>query len=482
MNIMAQLALMVPEIILAVGVVALLLIGVFSGARAYSLVSGLAMAVIALAVIVLLLMPLSDAAFGNAMILDAFGRFVKILALIAAFVVLVMSSGAAKAGRFDKFEFPVLTLLASLGMLLMISAGNMLTLYLGLELHSLALYVMAALNRDNERSAEAGLKYYVLGALASGLLLYGISLLYGWTGHIDYASIASAFQVQSPSIGLIFGLVFVIAGVAFKISAVPFHMWTPDVYEGAPTPITAFFAVASKIAAVGMVIRIVICAFGSVPHIVSVMPAWQQILIFISLASMFLGGFAGIIQHNIKRLMAYSSIAHIGYMLVGLAAGTVIGVESVLVYLVIYSVMMLGVFAFILAMNSRDGYVENIDDLAGLARNNPFMAGIMTILMFSLAGIPWLSGFFGKWYVFSAAVQAHLTPLVVAGMIAAVIAAFYYLRVVKIMWFDDSKGSFLAMSSELRVIMLISGIFTLFYFLIGSWVSDWAHIAAQSLF
>jgi len=484
MDIMAQLALVIPELLLAAASVALLLVGVFTGRRSYMMIVSLAVAALIAAAAVILLLPLQGSVFGGALVLDSFGRFMKILALICAAVVLIMSAGAARAGKFDKFEFPVLTLLASLGMLLMISAANMLTLYLGLELHSLALYVMASLSRDNARSTEAGLKYFVLGALASGLLLYGITLLYGYSGHLDFAGIAQALESSAMPLGLIFGLVFVLAGAAFKISAVPFHMWTPDVYEGAPTPITAFFATASKIAAVAMITRLAVTAFGHAPAGSAAMPAAQQIIIFIALASMFIGGFAGIIQHNIKRLMAYSSISHIGYILAGVAAGTAAGITGMLIYLVIYAVIMLGCFAFILAMNKKEnGYVEEINDLSGLARTNPYMAILMTVLMFALAGIPPVSGFFAKWYVFAAAVQAHLVPFAVAGMIAAVIAAAYYFRVVKVMWFDAPQGGrFLAMPRELSLILLVSGLFSLFYLFIGSWFMDWAAAAANSLF
>jgi len=483
MDIMAQFMPILPELLLAAGAVALVLIGAFSGERSYTMITVLAIGVMIAAVIMLITLPLQGTAFGTALICDAFGRFMKIMALIAAFIVLIMSVGAARAGKFDKFEFPVLVLLSCLGMLLMISAGNMLSLYLGLELHSLALYVMAALNRDNVRSTEAGLKYFILGSLASGLLLYGISLLYGYSGgHIDFTGLSQVLQKNPSQLGLIFGLVFVLAGLAFKISAVPFHMWTPDVYEGAPTPITAFFATAAKIAAVAVIVRLVIMCFGAAAPVAGSMPAWQQIIVFIALASMFLGAFAGIAQRNIKRLMAYSSITHIGYILVGLAAGTIISVTSVLLYLLIYAVIMLGCFAFILAMNTESGPVEKIDDLAGLSRTNPFMAGAMSLFMFSLAGIPPLSGFFGKWYVFSAAVQAHFVALAVAGMIAAVIAAFYYLRIIKIMWIDEPKGRFLTMPKELQLVLWFSGLFTMFYFLAGIWFLPWAETAAKSLF
>jgi len=482
MDMMAQLALIIPELLLAAAAVALLLIGVFSGRSCYMTVTALAVAALAAAIFIILLLPLQGRAFDGALVLDGFGRFMKILALACAAIVLIMSAGAARAGKFDKFEFPVLVLLASLGMLIMISAANMLSLYLGLELHSLALYVMAALSRENERSTEAGLKYFVLGALASGLLLYGITLLYGFSGHLDFAGIAVALKASPASLGLIFGLVFVLAGAAFKISAVPFHMWTPDVYEGAPTPITAYFATASKIAAVAMVTRLAITAFGAGAPGAEIMPAARQIIIFIAIASMCLGAFAGLAQRNIKRLMAYSSISHIGYILAGIAAGTAGGIAGMLLYLLIYAIAMLGCFAFILSMNNEGGYVEDIDDLAGLARTNPFMATMMSVLLFALAGVPPLSGFFAKWYVLAAAVEAHLALLAVIGVITAAIAAAYYLRLVKIMWFDAPQGSFLAMPRELWLILLLSGLFTLFYLIFGVWFSGWAETAAASLF
>lgn len=482
-DLMAQLTLMLPELLVAAGAVVLLLTGIFSGRHSYAAVTGLAMAVLVAAMVLLAVFPHGGAVFGDALLIDAFSRFMKFLALVAAFFVLVVSVGFARVEQFDKFEFPVLILLAMLGMMLMISAGNMLSLYLGLELQSLALYVLAAINRDNLRSTEAGLKYFVLGALSSGMLLYGVSLLYGYTGHIGFAGIARVLASQPQQLGIIFGVVFVLAGLAFKISAVPFHMWTPDVYEGAPTPVTAFFASAPKIAAIALIIRVAISAFG-VPAgaVPGSMPAWQQIVIFIALASMILGAFAGIGQHNIKRLMAYSSITHMGYALVGLAAGTVIGVQSVMIYMVIYIAMTLGCFAFILAMNNREGYVESIYDLAGLARSNPFMAVIMTLHLFSLASIPPLAGFFGKWYTFSAAVGAGLVPLAIVGMLASVVGAFYYLRMIRLMWFDEPKGNFLAMPLELRLVLMLSGVFVLFYVFFGIWIMPWAETAAHSLF
>ena len=323
-------------------------------------------------------------------------------------------------------------LLSTLGMMVLISAGDLIMLYLGLELMSLALYVVAASNRDNAKSTEAGLKYFVLGALSSGMLLYGASLIYGFTGTVSFAGIAAA--AKTGSIGIVFGLVFLLAGLCFKVSAVPFHMWTPDVYEGAPTPVTAFFASAPKVAALAVFTRVALTAF---PGIVS---QWQQIVVFVAIASMALGSFAAIGQKNIKRLMAYSSIGHMGFALVGLAAGTAEGAQGVLVYISIYVAMTLGSFAVILTMKRNGQHVENISDFAGLSRTNPLLAFFFAMLLFSLAGIPPLAGFFAKWYVFVAAIKAGLFTLAVIGVLASVVGAFYYLTIIKVMYFDEPLG------------------------------------------
>ncbi|MCO6390744.1 NADH-quinone oxidoreductase subunit NuoN [Aliihoeflea aestuarii] len=471
-----SLILATPEIIMAVAAMALLMIGVFSGPRANTTVNGLTVAVLIGIGAWMLLFGEYGQGFAGTFVADPFSRFMKVLTVIGAAVTLVMSVGFAKQEKFDKFEYPVLIMLATLGMMIMVSANDMLTLYVGLELQSLALYVVAAFNRDNARSTEAGVKYFVLGALSSGMLLYGISLVYGYTGNTGFNEIAAALSEGERSLGLIFGLVFVLAGLAFKISAVPFHMWTPDVYEGAPTPVTAFFAAAPKIAAMALLVRVTVGAFQPVAA------DWQQIVVFISIASMALGAFAAIGQHNIKRLMAYSSIAHMGFALVGLAANSQAGVRGVAIYMLIYMVMTLGTFAFILAMRRKEGNVENIDDLAGLSSTNPIMATILTILMFSLAGIPPLAGFWGKWYVFLAAIEAQLYPLAIIGVIASVIGAYYYLRIIKIMWFDEPVGGFLPMAGELRLVLGVSGAFVLFYVLIGGPIVSIAEAAALSFF
>jgi NADH-quinone oxidoreductase subunit N len=372
------------------------------------------------------------------------------------------------------FEYAVLILLATTGMMVLISAGDLIALYLGLELMSLSLYVVAAIDRDNVRSTEAGLKYFVLGALSSGMLLYGCSLIYGFTGTVTFAGIASA--ATEGGVGLTFGLVFLFAGLCFKISAVPFHMWTPDVYQGAPTPITAFFAAAPKVAAMAIFLRVALTAFPAI------MLQWQQILSFVAIASMLLGAFAAIGQTNIKRLMAYSSIGHMGFALIGLAAGTSEGVQGVLVYLTIYVTMTLGAFACILAMRREEGPIETISDLAGLARTNGPMAFLFAMLLFSLAGLPPLAGFFAKFYVFLAAIKAGLYVLAVIGVIASVIGAYYYLLIVKVMYFDEPAPGFAPMRTELKVVLGITGLFNLLFFVVPSPLVNAAAAAAKSLF
>ncbi|NMG40021.1 NADH-quinone oxidoreductase subunit NuoN [Chelativorans sp. ZYF759] len=472
----SSIVLAAPEIIMAVAAMALLMIGVFSGRRANTTVTGLSVAVLIGVGGWVLFLSGDGQAFGGAFVNDDFARLFKLLVLIGSVVTLVMSVGFAKAEKFDKFEYPVLIVLATLGMLLMVSANDMISLYLGLELSSLSLYVVAAFNRDNVRSTEAGLKYFILGALSSGMMLYGISLIYGYTGNTNFEAIAAALTGGERQLGLVFGLVFLMAGLAFKISAVPFHMWTPDVYEGAPTPVTAFFAAAPKLAAMALLVRVTVGAFEPIT------PDWQQIVVFISIASMLLGAFAAIGQTNIKRLMAYSSIAHMGFALVGLSAGTAEGVRGVVIYMLIYLAMTLGTFAVILAMRRREGNVEQIEDLAGLSETSPMMATLMTIMMFSLAGIPPLAGFWGKWYVFLAAINAELYALAIIGVLASVVGAYYYLRIIKIMWFDKPVAAFEPMAGELRLVLGASGIFVLFYVLVGGPIAAVAEAAALSFF
>jgi NADH-quinone oxidoreductase subunit N len=363
---------------------------------------------------------------------DGFARFAKVVILLSAAAVLVMSIDYMRRRDLMKFEYPILIVLAVVGMMMMVSSGNLMSLYMGLELQSLSLYVVASFRRDSVKSTEAGMKYFVLGALSSGLLLYGASLVYGYTGSTDFATIIQAAG-HGGSIGLMIGLVLVIAGLAFKVSAVPFHMWTPDVYEGSPTPVTAFFATAPKVAAMALFARVMHDAFGNAKA------DWQQVIVLISLLSMFLGAVAAIGQTNIKRLMAYSSIAHMGYALMGLAAGTAYGVEAMLMYMTFYVIMNIGTFAFIMTMEKDGQPVTDIQSLNLLAKTKPGKALAVMVLMVSLAGIPGTIGFFGKLYVLQAAYGAGLLWLAIAGVIASVIGAYYYLRIIYLMWFGSEQ-------------------------------------------
>ena len=466
-----------PEIILVVGAMVLLMLGAFRGKDASELINWLSIVVIGLAAAFIVMLPATgEVAFEGAFIVDPFARFMKIMTLIASAAILFMSSGYLRHARLEKFEYPVLILLATTGMMMMISANDLIALYLGVELQSLALYVLAAFRTDSVRSSEAGLKYFVLGALSSGMLLYGCSLIYGFTGSTGFSGIASAIDGANPNLGLVFGLVFFLAGLAFKVSAVPFHMWTPDVYEGAPTPVTAFFASAPKVAAMAMFVRVVLSAFPDMTD------QWQQIIVFISIASMVLGAFAAIGQTNIKRLMAYSSIGHMGFALVGLAAGNEVGAQSVIVYLAIYLVMNLGAFACILAMRRSDGMVEDIDELAGLSRNSPMMAFLLAMLLFSLAGIPPLAGFFAKFYVFLAAINSGLYMLAVIGVLSSVVGAYYYLRIIKIMYFDEPAEPFEPMPGALKAVLGVSALLVIFFFAYPAPLVAAANAAAKSLF
>ena len=464
-----------PEIILAVGAMALLMVGAFGGERTNVLVSAAAIGLLVVACVTIVLLPGGRlSTFNGSFVVDDFARFAKILAFGGTAVVILMSFDFVRRAGMRKFEYPILILLSSVGMGMLISATDLIALYLGLELMSLSLYVIAAIDRDSAKSTEAGLKYFVLGALSSGMLLYGASLIYGATGQISFAGIAQA--APQGGLALTFGLVFLLAGLCFKVSAVPFHMWTPDVYEGAPTPVTAFFAAAPKVAAMAVFVRATMTAFPTVTL------QWQQIVVFVSIASMVLGSFAAIGQTNIKRLLAYSSIGHMGFALVGLAAGTQEGVQGVLIYVAIYVVMTLGTFACVLSMKRPGGMVENISDLAGLSRTSPIMAFLMAMLMFSLAGIPPLAGFFAKFYVFLAAVNAGLYALAVIGVLASVVGAYYYLLIVKVMYFDEPHKSFEPMPGEQAIVLGVAGLLNLLFFVYPAPLIDAATIAAKSLF
>src|SRR5215471_18469145 len=464
-----------PEIVLAIGAMLLLMVGAFRGERATNGIDGTAIVLLVVTGLIVVWLPGGKlVTFGGSFVVDGFARFLKLLALTGSAVAILMSSNYLATQRQQKFEYSILILLSTTGMMMLISAADLIALYLGLELMSLALYVVAALNRDSVRSTEAGLKYFVLGALSSGMLLYGASLVYGFTGTVSFAGIAKA--TSHTSLGLILGIVFLFAGFCFKVSAVPFHMWTPDVYEGAPTPITAFFAAAPKVAGIAMFVRTTIVAFPGI------LTQWQQIVVFVAIASMALGAFAAIGQKNIKRLMAYSSIGHMGFALVGLAAGTQQGVQGVLVYVAIYVAMTLGAFACILSMRRDGQMVEEIADLAGLARTKPTMAFFFAMLLFSLAGIPPLAGFFAKFYVFLAAIQAGLFTLAVIGVITSVVGSYYYLAIVKTMYFDEPAKPFEPMPYELKAVLAVTGLFNLLFFVYPSPLIEAANAAAKSLF
>jgi NADH-quinone oxidoreductase subunit N len=468
--------LILPELILSVGAMALLMLGVVTRHERGELILWLAVLLLVGAGVFVVSSSGTETLFSASFIVDPFGRMLKLLTLTGAAVALLMSVDYWRIHGGVKFEYPVLVLLATTGMLMMISANDLISLYVGLELQSLSLYVVATFRRDSAFSAEAGMKYFVLGALSSGMLLYGASLVYGFTGSTLFSDISAAVQPSGANIGLIFGLVFLMAGFAFKISAVPFHMWTPDVYEGAPTPVTAFFAAAPKLAAMALTVRVLIAAFPAVT------PEWQQIVVFLAIASMALGSFAAIGQRNIKRLMAYSSIGHMGYALVGLAAGSAEGVQGVIVYLAIYLVMTLGTFACILAMRRGGHMVEDIDQLSGLSRTNPPMALMLAILLFSLAGIPPLAGFFAKFYVFLAAIHAGLYALAVIGVLLSVVGAYYYLRIVKVMYFDAPAERFEPMHASLAAVLGASGLLVLLYCFWPAPLVTFAGAAAKSLF
>jgi NADH-quinone oxidoreductase subunit N len=477
-----DLATALPEIFLVIAALVLLMVGVFRATSPTRLV--LIGSVVALAITLILVWvgPSGrETAFSDLFVRDSFADFMKILVLIGAGLTTLMALRYIEHEKMNRFEFPVLMLFATLGMMMMISANNLMSLYLGLELQSLSLYVLAAFRRDDLRSSEAGLKYFVLGALSSGMLLYGCSLIYGFAGTTSFGALAGLFADaagggEAVPTGVVVGLVFLSAGLAFKISAVPFHMWTPDVYEGAPTAVTAFFATAPKVAAMALFVRVLMGPFGGLVE------QWQQIVIFISLASMILGALAAISQTNIKRLMAYSSIGHVGYALVGLAAGTEEGVRGVAVYLAIYIFMNVGTFACILCMRQKDRMVEGIEDLKGLSKTDPMMALALAVFMFSMAGIPPLAGFFGKLFVFSAAIDAGLYGLAIIGVLTSVVGAFYYLRIVKFMYFDDAEEAFdRPIGREMSLILLGTGLVISFFIVFPGPILDGASAAAASL-
>ena len=468
-----------PEVFLSLYAMLALVVFVYSGKDKHAALSiWLTSGVFLLLAAIIGLSSAPDTTSFNGMFVDDnFARFAKVVILLSAATVLVMGQDYAAKHDMLKFEYPLLVALSVVGMMVMVSAGSLLTLYMGLELQSLALYVIAAFRRDSAKSTEAGLKYFVLGALSSGLLLYGASLVYGFAGTVEFAGIMQATQGGDLSMGLLLGLVFVISGMAFKVSAAPFHMWAPDVYEGAPTPVTAFFATAPKMAAMGLFARVVHDAFGGV------IGEWQQVVAVLSVVSMFLGAVAAIGQGDIKRLMAYSSIAHMGFALMGLASGTAFGVQAMMVYMAIYVTMNIGMFAFILTME-RDGRpVSDIASLHMYSKKEPLKALCVAALMFSMAGVPPLVGFFGKFYVLRAAYEANMAWLAVAGVVASVIGAFYYIRIVYFIYFGEAGEPLDANPvRRLHIILVISAALMIagtFFSLFG--IETLAQIAADSL-
>ncbi len=472
-----------PEILLALGGMVMLMAGVFHKAPAARVVhrsswAGIGLLLAAL-VLVLALGRERTLTFGGMFVTDAFVRFAKVLVLAGAAATLAMSGDFLLRHGAGRFEYAVLVVFAVAGMMMMLSANDLIALYVGLEMQSLSLYVLASFLCDDGRATEAGLKYFVLGALASGMLLYGSSLVYGFAGTTNFEALGALFRHEGgeiPPLGLIFGLVFILAGLAFKVSAVPFHMWTPDVYEGAPTPVTAFFAVAPKIAALGLFARLMLGPFGDLA------PQWQQVVALMAVASMIVGAFGAINQANIKRLMAYSSIGHVGYALIGVAVADQSGIRGLLVYLAIYMVMNLGVFACIIGMRRGGQNVESISDLAGLARTHPLYAAALAVLMFSMAGIPPLAGFFGKLYVFLAAVEAGMYGLATVGLATSVVAAFYYIRIIRIAYFDEPAEALdRAIRPEIGWIAAVASVLLLVFFLNPGPVLRAAQAAAQAL-
>ncbi len=458
---MPNIAYILPEIFLSLSLMFLLMAGIFIK-KSFRLVNFLTIIILIFtAVIVINQSQETIKVFNDSYIIDRFSTFMKVLTLLASAFVLISSKEYLKINQIDKIEYPILILASVLGMILMISSYDLIIFYLGLELQSLCLYILASFKRDDEKSSEAGLKYFVLSALATGLLLYGCSLIYGFTGSTNFENISS--NLNKANTGAIFGIVFIIVGLAFKVSAVPFHMWTPDVYEGSPTSVTTFFALIPKIAALSIFIR-----FMYVPF-VNMIDQWQLIVVFLSVASMILGSVAAIGQNNIKRLMAYSSIGHMGYALAGIATGSNAGIQSTIIYLVIYIFMNLAAFGCIFMMKRENTFLENISDLSGLSKNHPLLALSFLITLFSLAGIPPLAGFFAKFYIFMAVIESKMYALAIIGLLTTVVSAFYYLRIIKIIYFDKPKKAFENIYDlGLRFTLLITTIAILMYFIYPS--------------
>ncbi len=456
-----NLNIMLPELFLTLSIFGILMVGVFVR-NSFSLVFNLTTVIILITIVIILNNPNNtEKIFLESFIRDNFSNFFKILILISTFFVLNSSKVFIFDNKINKFEYPIIILISILGMFFMVSSNDLILFYLGLEMQSLALYILASIDRDNTRSTESGLKYFVLSALSSGLLLYGCSLLYGFTGTTNFEQIAD--QINKENTGSIFAMVFILVGLAFKVSAVPFHMWTPDVYEGAPTSITSFFAVVPKVAGLALLIKFMLIPFGNIVF------EWQSILIFISIASMILGAVAAIVQKNIKRLLAYSSIGHIGYALAGVATGVLSGYESSIIYITIYVVMNIGAFSCLYLMKKDGEYMENISDLSGISKKHPILAFSFLIILFSLAGIPPLAGFFAKFYIFTAVIEQEMYVLAIVGLLTTVISAFYYLKVIKTIYFDDSSIIFDPIKNKVaQITVLISCSILISFFLYPS--------------
>jgi NADH-quinone oxidoreductase subunit N len=457
---MINLSFIIPEIFISLSVMFLLILGVFKK-NSFELIHNLSIIVLLITGIIVFNETLDIEKillFNSSVVIDYLSSFMKIITLLAAFIVLAISKNYLDNFKISKIEYPILILSSVLGMMVMISSNDLIVFYMGLELQSLALYVLATFNRNNLKSSEAGLKYFVLSALSSGLLLYGCSLIYGFSGSTNFEIIAS--QLNSNEYALTFGIVFILVGLAFKISAVPFHMWAPDVYEGSPTTVTLFFTMVPKIAALTVFIR-----FLYVPFL-ELIDQWQMILVFLSIASMLFGAIAAIGQKNIKRLIAYSSIGHIGYALAGVASASNDGIQSSVIYLTIYIVMNLGFFSCLLMLRRNDNYYESIDDLSGLSKNHPILSFSLLVILFSLAGIPPLAGFFAKFYIFKAVIEQSMYFLAIVGLLSTVIAAFYYLRIIKIIYFDPEKEKYDQDHSPwLKFSLILSTLLILFYFI-----------------
>jgi len=475
-------AALTPEMLIGASAIVFLLGGVYAkNQKTDKLILGLGLFILVALFGLMVFTPLlhgREVLFAHMFISDGFSFFVKAMMVGGAALVFMLSSGWFARPENTRFEFPVLMLFALLGMMLMVSANDLLAVYVGLELSSLAQYVLASFSRDSLKSTEAGLKYFVLGALASGMFLFGSSLVYGFAGSTGFEALGSLFHAEHlPNSGILVGLILIIVGFCFKVSAAPFHMWAPDVYEGAPTPVTAYFSIAPKIAAMALFVRLLIQPFGGMMY------EWQQVIVAVSMASMIVGALGALTQSNIKRLLAYSSVGHVGYALMGLAAGTVAGVSGILIYLTLYIFMSAGAFACVLMMTRNGEPVETIADLAGLSRTRPRMAFALAVFMFSMAGIPPLAGFFGKMYVFLAAIAAGLNVLAVVGVLASVVACFYYLKIVKLMYFDEPVAPFdVEVPSTTRWVLIACVLVTAFYFIIPAPLVVQARIAAEALF